>query len=137
MANPLMSHNPSATAMNPQPSAVTATPPEKLPRTLGLWSSIGSMNFDNRSLAFNNETTLLILDRRVVAGMDSMFLNDLKASHEMTLQEEQHHDAGQHAEQVQPGLGPGTAQQGKGEVSEKGHPQHQVTLRSMGRGRQT
>src|SRR5438874_752927 len=40
MANPLMGHNPSATAMNPQPSAVTATPPEKLPRTLGLWSSI-------------------------------------------------------------------------------------------------
>src|SRR5881392_492661 len=40
MANALMGHNPSATAMNPQPSAVTATPPEKLPRTLGLWSSI-------------------------------------------------------------------------------------------------
>ncbi|AHG87996.1 Phospholipase D-like domain protein [Gemmatirosa kalamazoonensis] len=53
----------------------------------GVWGSVGSMNFDNRSLAFNNETTLLIYDRRIVAGMDTMFLNDLKASKEMTLAE--------------------------------------------------
>jgi cardiolipin synthase len=53
----------------------------------GVWGAVGSMNFDNRSLAFNNETTLLVLDRRIVAGMDSMFVNDLKASHEVTLRE--------------------------------------------------
>jgi cardiolipin synthase len=53
----------------------------------GVWGSVGSMNFDNRSLAFNNETTLLVLDRRVVTGMDSMFVNDLKSSHEVTLAE--------------------------------------------------
>jgi cardiolipin synthase len=52
-----------------------------------VWGSVGSMNFDNRSLAFNNETTLLVLDRRVVTGMDSMFVNDLKSSHEVTLAE--------------------------------------------------
>jgi cardiolipin synthase len=51
----------------------------------GIWGSVGSMNFDNRSLAFNNETTLLILDRRVVSGMDSMFVNDLRSSPEVTL----------------------------------------------------
>jgi cardiolipin synthase len=56
----------------------------------GLWGSVGSMNFDNRSLAFNNETTLLILDRRIVTGMDSMFVNDLKSSHEVTLAEVEH-----------------------------------------------
>jgi cardiolipin synthase len=56
----------------------------------GLWGSAGSMNFDNRSLAFNNETTLLILDRRVVAGMDSMFVNDLKSSHQVTVAEVEH-----------------------------------------------
>jgi len=56
----------------------------------GLWGSVGSMNFDNRSLAFNNETTLLVLDRRIVAGMDTMFLNDLKSSHEVTLAEVRH-----------------------------------------------
>jgi cardiolipin synthase len=53
----------------------------------GTWGSVGSMNFDNRSLAFNNETTLLVLDRRVVAGMDSTFMDDLRSSHEVTLAE--------------------------------------------------
>lgn len=55
--------------------------------TDGVWGSVGSMNFDNRSLAFNNETTLLVLDRRIVSGMDSMFLADLPLAHEMTLDE--------------------------------------------------
>src|SRR4029450_7854343 len=31
----------------------------------GLWSSIGSMNFDNRSIAFNNESQILALDSGV------------------------------------------------------------------------
>ena len=30
----------------------------------GMWSSVGSMNFDNRSMAFNNESNLVVLDRR-------------------------------------------------------------------------
>lgn len=53
----------------------------------GIWGSVGSMNFDNRSLAFNNETTLLILDRHVVSGMDTMFLNDLRSSKQITMPE--------------------------------------------------
>ncbi|MDQ6717974.1 MAG: phospholipase D-like domain-containing protein [Gemmatimonadota bacterium] len=51
----------------------------------GVWSEIGSMNFDNRSLAFNNESLLLVLDRRVGAQMDSIFLDDIKSSQEMNL----------------------------------------------------
>jgi phosphatidylserine/phosphatidylglycerophosphate/cardiolipin synthase-like enzyme len=31
----------------------------------GLWSSIGTMNFDNRSLALNDEVTLMVLDADV------------------------------------------------------------------------
>jgi cardiolipin synthase len=50
----------------------------------GVWGTVGSMNFDNRSLAFNDETTLLILDSTVVRGMDAMFLEDLRHSREMT-----------------------------------------------------
>jgi cardiolipin synthase len=50
----------------------------------GTWGSVGSMNFDNRSLAFNDETTLLVLDSTVVRGMDAMFLEDLKYSREIT-----------------------------------------------------
>ena len=53
----------------------------------GVWGAVGSMNFDNRSLAFNNETTLLMLDRRMVAGMDTMFIDDLRSSKQITLQE--------------------------------------------------
>ncbi len=50
----------------------------------GQWGSVGSMNFDNRSLAFNDETTLLMLDSTVVGGMERTFLNDLRYSREMT-----------------------------------------------------
>jgi cardiolipin synthase len=53
----------------------------------GLWGTIGSMNFDNRSLAFNNESNLVVLDRGVVAQMDSAFADDLRYSKEMTLPE--------------------------------------------------
>jgi cardiolipin synthase len=52
----------------------------------GTWSSIGSMNFDNRSLALNSETTLLVSDRRTGAVMDSLFRADLEASEEIVLE---------------------------------------------------
>ena len=51
----------------------------------GVWSEIGSMNFDNRSLAFNNESLLLVLDKEVGAQMDSIFLDDIKYSEEIKL----------------------------------------------------
>ena len=52
----------------------------------GLWSTIGSLNFDNRSLAFNNETNLVVLDSTIAAHMERMYLEDLKYSREITLQ---------------------------------------------------
>ena len=51
----------------------------------GIWSSIGSMNFDNRSLAFNNESNLVVWDRPFGALMDSTFFDDLRFSHEIHL----------------------------------------------------
>ena len=53
----------------------------------GMWSSIGSMNFDNRSLSFNNESMLVALDRKVGAQMDSVFVDDIKSSKEINLDE--------------------------------------------------
>lgn len=53
----------------------------------GVWSAIGSMNFDNRSLAFNNELMLTVLDSVVGASMDSSFMEDLRYSREITLPE--------------------------------------------------
>jgi len=56
----------------------------------GLWSSVGSMNFDNRSLAFNNESNLNVLDAGFGAEMDSVFMDDLKYSKEIKLPEWEH-----------------------------------------------
>ena len=53
----------------------------------GIWSYVGSMNFDNRSLSFNNESLLVALDRRLGAQMDSIFMDDIKSSKEIKLDE--------------------------------------------------
>jgi len=52
----------------------------------GLWSAIGSMNFDNRSIAFNNESQIVALDAGVGKQMDEIFLEDLKYSKEINLE---------------------------------------------------
>jgi cardiolipin synthase len=52
----------------------------------GLWSTIGSMNFDNRSLAFNNESNVVVLDSTFGAQMNATFFEDLKFSKEITLE---------------------------------------------------
>jgi cardiolipin synthase len=49
----------------------------------GVWSSIGSMNFDNRSMVFNDESNLNVLDPATGATMDSVFLDDLHYSKEV------------------------------------------------------
>ena len=51
----------------------------------GAWSSVGTVNFDNRSQALNNESTLLVLDRLFGATMDSVFREDLRFSREVLL----------------------------------------------------
>jgi cardiolipin synthase len=53
----------------------------------GIWSYVGSMNFDNRSLSFNDESLLVALDPGVGAQMNSIFMDDIKSSQEMKLDE--------------------------------------------------
>ena len=53
----------------------------------GMWASIGSMNFDNRSLAFNDESNLVVLDSAFGAQMDSVFFDDLRYAKEIKLDE--------------------------------------------------
>ena len=53
----------------------------------GVWSAVGTMNFDNRSLAYNNEVALIARDNRLGATMDSLFLDDLGAAEEIRLDE--------------------------------------------------
>lgn len=50
----------------------------------GLWSTVGSMNFDNRSLALNDEATLMVHDAAFGRQMNEVFADDLRHSREIT-----------------------------------------------------
>jgi cardiolipin synthase len=51
------------------------------------FGTIGSMNFDNRSLALNNESSLVVLDSAFAAQMERTFEADLRYSKEILLPE--------------------------------------------------
>lgn len=52
----------------------------------GVWSSVGTMNFDNRSTALNEESNLLMYDRPMGASLDSIFVADLRFAEEIRLE---------------------------------------------------
>lgn len=49
----------------------------------GQWLSVGSMNADNRSISFNEESNLVVLDKGAGRRMEEMFLEDLTFSKEI------------------------------------------------------
>lgn len=51
----------------------------------GTWSTIGSMNFDNRSAALNDESNLLVNDAAFGRVMEAQFHDDLRYSREFKL----------------------------------------------------
>jgi cardiolipin synthase len=51
----------------------------------GRWSSVGSVNFDNRSFQLQDEATLCISCERFAAELDAQFERDLKRSEEIDL----------------------------------------------------
>ncbi|HEX4936219.1 MAG TPA: phospholipase D-like domain-containing protein, partial [Gemmatimonadaceae bacterium] len=51
----------------------------------GRWCTVGTMNFDNRSLAFNDETILTMYDEGMARRLEEIFEEDLKYSREITL----------------------------------------------------
>src|SRR5204863_4595229 len=53
----------------------------------GIWSAVGSMNFDNRSLSFNNEAMLVALDTAIGRSLNDVFLDDLQYSKEIILRD--------------------------------------------------
>jgi cardiolipin synthase len=44
------------------------------------------MNVDNRSIALNDEATLMVLDRTAGRNMDRIFLDDLRHAEEVTFE---------------------------------------------------
>jgi cardiolipin synthase A/B len=52
----------------------------------GEWFTVGSMNFDNRSMALNDEATLMVLDRALGDEMNRAFFDDLRHSQEVGIE---------------------------------------------------
>jgi len=53
----------------------------------GVWATIGSTNFDNRSFALNEELNLALYDKTVAQGLEERFADDLKHSRKITYEE--------------------------------------------------
>lgn len=56
----------------------------------GLWSVVGSTNFDPRSFRINDEVNVAVRDRGIAARLERDFAADLANSHEVSLHEWQH-----------------------------------------------
>ena len=50
----------------------------------GIWTTIGSSNFDDRSFRLNDEVNVNIYDEGIAAQMEQMFFEDLARSEEIT-----------------------------------------------------
>ncbi|MEO7168562.1 MAG: phospholipase D-like domain-containing protein [Spartobacteria bacterium] len=53
----------------------------------GLWTSVGSANFDNRSFRLNDEANLNVIDREIAAAETASFDGDVARSREVTYDE--------------------------------------------------
>ena len=56
----------------------------------GVWSCVGSTNFDDRSFQLNDEISLGVLDRNVANGLRTAFASDLRTARERHLDEWRH-----------------------------------------------
>jgi len=56
----------------------------------GLWSVVGSTNFDNRSFGLNDEINLAARDEELAARLTEDFTTDLAASHEVSYEQWRH-----------------------------------------------
>jgi cardiolipin synthase len=53
----------------------------------GVWSTIGSTNFDNRSFALNQEINLTVYDRGIAHRLEQIFQEDLKYSQQISYEQ--------------------------------------------------
>ena len=51
----------------------------------GVWSIVGTMNFDNRSFALNDESVLMVHDTTIAAKLERVYHDDLTRSREIRL----------------------------------------------------
>jgi cardiolipin synthase len=53
----------------------------------GVWTSVGSTNFDSRSFSTNDEANLNVMDAGFAAIQQKVFAGDLQCSRRITLEE--------------------------------------------------
>jgi cardiolipin synthase len=53
----------------------------------GVWSTIGSTDFDNRSFALNQEINLTVYHRGIAQRLEQIFQDDLQYSQPITYEE--------------------------------------------------
>jgi cardiolipin synthase len=51
----------------------------------GIWSTVGSSNFDDRSFRLNDEVNVNVYDESIAREMEAMFFDDLSRSTEISL----------------------------------------------------
>jgi cardiolipin synthase len=52
----------------------------------GVWVTVGTTNFDNRSFALHEESNVCIYDRRLAQELERTFLRDMQASERIELE---------------------------------------------------
>jgi cardiolipin synthase len=52
----------------------------------GVWSTIGSTNFDNRSFALHEESNVCLYDRRMAEQLEKIFFEDLEHCDRVTFE---------------------------------------------------
>jgi cardiolipin synthase len=53
----------------------------------GIWSTIGTTNFDNRSFALNEESNISVYEHRLASQLENIFMEDLKVCERVTLEQ--------------------------------------------------
>jgi cardiolipin synthase len=53
----------------------------------GVWASVGSTNFDNRSFALNEELNLTVYDAQIARRLEAAFGDDVKYARKITYEE--------------------------------------------------
>ena len=58
----------------------------------GAWATIGSANFDNRSMAMNDELNVMFYDHTIARRLEEIFAQDIANSHKLTREQLENRD---------------------------------------------
>jgi cardiolipin synthase A/B len=56
----------------------------------GTWATVGSANFDNRSMAMNDELNVMFYDQTIAKRLEEIFVEDISHSHKLTREHLEH-----------------------------------------------